>query len=191
MKDDSDPPSRALVLAALALALGMTSSSFARPVDRGEIHDTFHGAFADFCDAPGLNVTLDSTFDGGITVKTHGAARNAFDAEHTAYVQGVTNDANGKYTTVVESTINKDLQITDNHDGTWTIIALATGSSSLYDMTGKAIARNLGQVRFKIVLSDNGTPGFPDDDHEISFEQIKGSTGRNDDYCAATVAAIS
>jgi hypothetical protein len=181
----------AAVLAAPALVLGMSSPSFGRPVERGEIHDTFHGSFADFCDEPGLNVTLDNTFDGTFTVKTHGADQIGYYAEHTTFTQRVTNDANGKFTRVVERTINKDLRITDNHDGTVTIIVLATGGSTLYDMTGKAIARNPGQVRFRIVFSDNGTPDFPDDDYEVSFEQIKGSTGRSDDYCAATVAAIA
>lgn len=52
---------------------------------------------------------------------------------------------------------------------------------------GKAIARDPGQVRFRFVIDDNGTPSNPDDDFEVSSELIKGSTGRSDDYCDAIV----
>ena len=41
------------------------------------------------------------------------------------------------------------------------------------------------------MIDDNGTPSNPDDDVELSFEQIKGSTGRTDDFCTAVVAAIA
>ena len=56
---------------------------------------------------------------------------------------------------------------------------------------GKAIARNPGQVRFELVLDHGGTPTDPSDDVELSFELVKGSTGRTEDFCAATVAALS
>ena len=41
------------------------------------------------------------------------------------------------------------------------------------------------------MIDDNGTPNDPNDDFEVSSEQIKGSTGRSDDYCAAIVPVIS
>ena len=44
-----------------------------------------------------------------------------------------------------------------------------------------------GQVRFRFVIDDNGTPSNPDDDFEVSSELIKLSTGRSDDYCDAIV----
>ena len=45
-------------------------------------------------------------------------------------------------------------------------------------------------MRFRIVFSDNGTPNNPDDDFDVSFDVVKGSTGRTDDYCAAIVPVI-
>ena len=50
---------------------------------------------------------------------------------------------------------------------------------------------NPGQVRSRVVVDTHGTPSDPDDDVELSFEQIKGSTGRTDDFCADVVPALT
>jgi hypothetical protein len=55
---------------------------------------------------------------------------------------------------------------------------------------GKAIARNPGQVRFEAVVDHDGTPTDLSDDTELSFTQVKGSTGRSDDYCEAIIHSI-
>ena len=36
-----------------------------------------------------------------------------------------------------------------------------------------------------------GTPNDPDDDTELSFELIKGSTGRSDDFCEVVTPALT
>jgi hypothetical protein len=42
-----------------------------------------------------------------------------------------------------------------------------------------------------MLLDDGGTPSDPFDDEVIDdLGLVKGSTGRNDDFCAAIVAAI-
>jgi hypothetical protein len=99
--------------------------------------------------------------------------------------------ANGRSYTFVETVINKDLKVTDNGDGTLTILALSTGNVVLYGEDGKAIARNPGQVRFEVLIEHGGTPSDPSDDELISISPpIKGSTGRNDDICAAVTMAL-
>ena len=89
------------------------------------------------------------------------------------------------------SVIEKDLRVTDNGDGTFTLVVLVTGNSTVYGMDGKAIARNPGQVRDEILIDNNGTPQDPSDDEFLEFiQEIKGSTGRTDDFCAAAVPAL-
>jgi hypothetical protein len=61
----------------------------------------------------------------------------------------------------------------------------------IYNSDGKAIARNPGQFRAEAVVDHGGTPNDPSDDTEISFEVLKESTGRTDDFCAAVVPALS
>jgi hypothetical protein len=53
-----------------------------------------------------------------------------------------TNLANDKSFTAVTNAIEKDLRVTDNGDGTLTILVLSTGNAVLYGEDGKAIARN-------------------------------------------------
>ena len=91
--------------------------------------------------------------------------------------------ANGRY--------QKDLHVTDNGDGTLTILVLATGNYTLYGEDGRAIARNPGQVRFELLIDHGGTPDDPSDDLELDFKIVKESTGRSDDACEAAVPALS
>jgi hypothetical protein len=186
--------SRAVILAvllgfALPTLLSVASAS-AKPVERGEFHDVFTEVIDDFCDVPGFTVASEFVIDGTFSVKSHGPDGLLFYKEHASSSQTFTNVANGL--SVVDKThvVDKDLHVTDNGDGTLTIVILITGPSSLYGPDGKAIARNPGQVRFEVVVDHGGTPTDPSDDVELSFTQIKGSTGRSDDYCAAIIDTI-
>jgi hypothetical protein len=69
--------------------------------------------------------------------------------------------ATGEFVTDFSKTLEKDLRITDNGDGTLTILVLATGNAVVYDENGKAIARNPGQVRFELLIDHGGTPTGP------------------------------
>jgi hypothetical protein len=64
--------------------------------------------------------------------------------------------------------IEKDQRVTDNGDGTLTILVLTTGNAVLYGENGKAIARDPGQVRFEILVDDGGTPSDPSDDEFLA-----------------------
>ena len=185
--------SRAVILAvllgfALPTLLSVALAS-AKPVDRGEFHNVFTGEIDDFCDVPGFTVEFEAVVDGTFAVRSHGPDGLLFFMEHLTVSQTTTNPANGL--SVVEKTrvLNKDLHVTDNGDGTLTIVFLATGPSSLYGPDGKAIARDPGQVRFEFVVDDGGTPTDPSDDVELSFTQLK-ETGRSDRYCSAIIDAL-
>ena len=103
-----------------------------------------------------------------------------------------TNVHTSEYVTEVSRVMEKDLRVTDSGDGTWTILVFATGSSSVYDATGKAIARNPGQFRYEILVDHGGTPSDPSDDKFLEFlGVVKESNGRTDHFCAAVVPAIS
>jgi hypothetical protein len=94
-----------------------------------------------------------------------------------------------EFVTARENTLSKDLTI-DRDGNLLTITVLATGNATLRDSDGTAIARNPGQTRFRFVIDDNGTPTNFEDDEEISFEIVKPSTGRSDDFCEAIVGAL-
>ena len=180
-----------LLAAALGAVTVLTAPpSVSAPPQREVIHDEFSQNVDDFCDVAGFDIHNEGLVTGTSVQRFRGPAGIVYFTEHLNVTSTFTNRATGHFVTAREHTITKDLRITDNGDGTLTIIVLATGNFAVFGENGKAIARNPGQVRFRIVIDHNGTPSNPDDDVELSFEQIKDSTGRSDDFCAAVVAAI-
>ena len=126
----------------------------ARPVDSGTFHDEFAGVITDFCE-PGLTVDFTAVVDGRFRVNTHGPSGIAFVAEHVNVRQVFTNPETGLSVRTTERTLNKDLRISRNGN-LLTIVVLATGNSTVYGPDGRAIARNPGQVRFRVVVDDGG-----------------------------------
>ncbi len=169
-----------LIAAAALVALAAPPAS-ARIVEKVTFHDEFSGTDEDFCGA-GLAVDFAGTVDGRFQVNSRGPGGFDYFVEKTSVVQVFTDQATGLTATDIQpNTINKDLSITDNGDGTITIIALLTGGARTYGHEGKLIAKNSGQVRFEIVYDYVN-------DVEISNELVFGSTGTNDDFCAAVLA---
>jgi hypothetical protein len=182
----------------LAVALvGVTSivlagPTYAQPLDRGTFHDEFTEVIEDFCDVPGLTVQLDGVVDGRFLFNPHGPDGLAYYMESIRISSTFTNVDNGNTITAVERSLSKDLKVTDNGDGTLTILVLATGNATLYGQDGKTIGRNPGQVRFEILIDDGGTPDDPFDDEFLAdLGLVKGSTGRSDDFCEAAVPALT
>lgn len=176
----------ALVVSAVLAAAGPAS---AQKLDGGTFHD--QGTFTNdqFCGVPGL--VVDGTFvvDGRFLERDQGRERLFYGMDITRATTVLTRRSTGQTATDIQTpTTTKDLRITDNGDGTLTIIELLTGGERTYGDSGRLIARNSGQVRFRITVDDNGTPSDPSDDVELSSEQIFGSTGTNDDFCAAVLA---
>jgi hypothetical protein len=78
--------------------------------------------------------------------------------------------------------------VTDNGDGTLTILVLVAGSQFAYGPDGTRLFLDAGTFRFKFMVDHGGTPTDPFDDVEIegSFELVK-EAGRADtanrDFC--------
>ena len=114
-------------------------------------------------------------------MNTRGPGSFAYYLENVRVVNVFTDQATGQTATDIQpGTISKDLKITDNDDGTLTVITLLTGGARTYGDDGRLIARNSGQVRFKLIV-DAETFDV------ISEELIFGSTGTNDDFCEAVL----
>jgi hypothetical protein len=189
--------SRKLRLSAI-LALGATAAvmlataATAGQVFRVTIHDEGTIVLDEICDVPGLTVELAFVVDLSVLVVPHGPDGLAYFLQHGTVSEMFTSMANGKSVTSVANVIEKDLRVTDNGDGTQTVLILATGNAVLYGDDGKAIARNPGQIRFELLFDDGGTPTDPSDDEFLAdLGLVKGSTGRSDDFCEAAVQALS
>jgi hypothetical protein len=159
-------------------------------------HDSFRVEdglfeFENFCDVEGMSVRETWVADVRVAVVQRGPHGFAYSVEHVKETGVFTNTANDKTVTRVITIKQKDLKITDNGDGTLTVLAMGTGTEVAYGADGKAIYRNPGQSRFAILFDHAGTPTDLSDDTFISMQRVKGSTGRNDDFCAAVVPALT
>jgi hypothetical protein len=184
------PTAAALLAVATVAAAGGPAT--AKPIDSGTIHEEYSFAVTGFCGVDGLDLEIEGVNDFRFRLGSRGAAQLPYFLEQVTVHQTLTNPDNDRFVTYSSRGIGKDLKVTDNGDGTSTILALATGNETWYGMDGKAIARNPGQGRWEILIDNNGTPQDPTDDEFLEFlGDVKGSTGRTDDACAAMVAELS
>ena len=173
----------------LVAPLAAVAPASATPPLFETISEPFSDHIEDFCGIEGFTVDDNGTFQARLKISTRKSGIVYF-LSHITIDETLTGVESGLSVTIHTAFIAKDLKIVDNGDGTLTITQLLTGPSTLYGTDGKAIARDPGQVRFRIVVDTNGTLSDPSDDIELSFELIKGSTGRSDDYCGPIFAEI-
>jgi hypothetical protein len=177
---------------AMVGSMALAGGASAQPIDHAEFHDEGTFIEEDFCEVSGLDVQGDFVFDNRFLVNPHGPDGLIYFHENFRVTTVYTNLANDNPVTEVVKGVGKDLRVTDNGDGTLTILQLSTGNATVYGPDGKAIGRNPGQVRFEFVVDHGGTPTDPSDDVfvEGSERMVKGSTGRSDDFCETVVPVL-
>ena len=130
----------------LATPVVMAGPAVGASPERIPFEDHFSFTAPGFCGEPSLTVAGSGVATGTTVIRRKPLE---FYTDHVLLEQWYR--ANGVTLRSVERTITKDLKIVDN-GSTLTIIVLATGNFTLYGPTGKAIARNPGQVRFRVVI---------------------------------------
>jgi hypothetical protein len=179
---------RTAVILAAAVSMSIATVASAQPI-REETVSQETVIVNDFCGVAGLTVQRDATINSRVLINTHGPDGLAYTLEHLRITTVNTNLANGDTTTLVDTLLQKDLHVTDNGDGTLTIIAFGTGTSVLLDSDGKVIARSSGQGRVEVLVDHAGTPNDRSDDPEEPLEfRIIRESGRSDDFCAVGLA---
>ena len=166
-------------LLAGGLLIAGAAPADAAVVQRYSLDFSDSGVADDFCGS-GLqpSFTYDQTGSGVVT--TRGKDGLFWFHEKLTVVRTFT--YNGMTVTDIQpNTLMKDHKIVDNGDGTLSITELLTGGGRLIGSDGKVLAKNDGQIRLLIIV-DTAT------DEVLSEEQIFGSTGTNDDFCAAVLA---
>lgn len=173
-------------LLASALAAGGLLVSAAVPAG-AQVVETFPLDFSvsgttdpGFCGVEGLAV--DFTYDqtGQARIHQRGADGFFYFQGSTRYVE--THTYQGMTVTTTGRTLEKDLSVTDNGDGTWDVLVLLTGPRVSRGEDGRILAKDDGQTR--VVLTVDAATGEAVGDPVVVF----GSTGTNDDLCAEAVA---
>jgi hypothetical protein len=182
----------ALLACCVAVSAALVGHASGGQIFQERYHDEGSVQFDNFCGVDGLPVRIDFVIDGKVRAVSHGPDGFAYFLDHHQENVVYTNPANGKSVNYVEAPLTvHDLKVTDNGDGTLTILEKVTGNSVFYGPDGKATARDPGQERFEILVDDSGTPADPFDDEFIAQSSFTKSTGRTDDFCAAIVSALT
>jgi hypothetical protein len=184
--------------AAAALAqsavLAATGPASAAKVAGGTFHDAGSFTRDNFCNVSGLPVdgsyTVDGRLLGRLLGRLQGPGSSYYEIDHTRVVTVFTREATGQ--TVTDIQPRKPRQAPEHHKTTATARSPSSspsrGGERTYGDEGSLIASNSGQVRFKVIVDDAGTPSDPSDDTVLSSEMIFGSTGTNQDFCSAVLA---
>ncbi|HEX6657131.1 MAG TPA: hypothetical protein VF065_03560 [Ilumatobacter sp.] len=174
----------AVVLSAVGVLTGATTAAGA-PLEQGRFHDSGSELLEDFC---GIDVVHTWDVSGSFLGVTLGSDGLVHFRDSVRGSNAWTNTETGRSYTGLFTTASHDLEVTDNGDGTLTIMIQGSGSERWYDGDGTLVLRNPGLTRWEILVDHAGTPSDPFDDEFIEFlGDVKGSTGRNDteghDFC--------
>ena len=181
-----------------AIAAGATiaaaGSVDAAPLERGSFHDEGSETFVDFCGD--LDVIHSWDVSGNFLAAIRGADGLVRFQDSVRGMDVWTNTETGRSYTQIWTANSRDLKVTDNGDGTLTLLVQASGGARWYDGDGKLVLRDPGLVRFEVLIDHNGTPSDPFDDEEIEFlGLVKGSTGLNEtegrDFCEDVILFTS
>jgi hypothetical protein len=161
----------------------------ATPISSGTVHDEQSFIVEDTCGVPGFTTRIDTVADLRFRLNSHGVHRLPYLNEHRTQIVVFTNLATGELVTIKNRENGNDVRAIDK-DGILTYVVVHTGTSVMYDMDGKAIARDTGQTRLKELFDDAGTPTDPTDDVFLDSIPLKETGLPSIDYCAETVKAI-
>ena len=174
--------------AALVASVVAAPSATARPLENVKFTEEDSFTDTNFCDA-GVTVQVDETAEVHVLLNSRKPGTAPYFKANV--VADTTYTGPGGVVTEHVRIVDKDLRITDNGNGTMTILVLATGNATAYDETGTAIARNPGQVRYEVLIGYGADIADPSDDVFIAFlGEVKGSTGRTDDFCGPVLSVI-
>ena len=184
------PVMGAVVAGLSVLSVGVGAAS-AAPVRWEPFHIEDAMTHEDFCGVPGLTVYNTFETDGRFRTTTHGPDGLSYYVEFESHATDTwTNVATGETATTVASNKYVDHKVTDNGDGTLTVMGEYIGTIVVYNGDGQVIGRAAGILgSFEVIYDHGGTPTDPSDDVFLEFKDL-GSAGKMVDFCAAIVPVI-
>jgi hypothetical protein len=147
-------------------------------------------ATEDFCGVSGLTVAQQGVVDGRFRTTTHGPDGLSYDHDHGSFTDTWTNVETGEFVTVVGSYINDAHRVTDNGDGTLTILFQGPSRRERLNEDGERISLSAGLTAFELLIDHAGTPTDPSDDVFLEFLGFVKDVGLTSDFCTTVVQAI-
>jgi hypothetical protein len=122
------------------------------------VHEHFTESFSevveDFCDE--ITARIDEEATGMFLLNVRGPDGPAYGMATVRRTLSFTNVANGKTFTMVGSFVDKDLKVTDNADGTFTLITQFAGGTRSYGPDGQFLGADGEVFRAEILVGENG-----------------------------------
>lgn len=161
-------PRRAIaILAGGVIALVAAAPVGAGQFEKGHFHDAGEEVFEDFCGFDEVVHTFDvSGSFTGISHQPDGIVRFRESVHGT---ESFINPETGRAYTRTFTFNGRDKSVTDNGDGTLTIIFQGSGTDKWHDGDGNLVLRGSGMFRDELRVDHNGTPSDPTDDGEVEF----------------------
>lgn len=179
---------RRAATAALATAAVtcLAAPAAAAPIEQFTFYDEQVQLREDVCGVEGLDVEWRRVEHGHVLLNARGADRLPY---ATGAFQGsatYTHLESGVDLTFRWRSMDKDLRLTDNGDGTTTAVIQVSGDRSWWS-GGRRLSVDTGTMRVEVLVDNGGTPTDPSDDEFLrEVADDKPSTGRTDDatFCA-------
>jgi hypothetical protein len=98
----------------------------------------------------------------------------------------ITNVATGKAFTFTWHYLEQEVKLTDNGDGTHTVLFQVPGPETIYGPDGERLNVNGGTYRVLLIVDQAGTPSDPSDDFVVSEEFVSSHGDRPQppfDFC--------
>ena len=179
----------AAVLFALTLPLVGLGAASAAP-SHWETFDETWGPqpWENFCGVPGLTLIEQGGGQARSRTTIHASDGLPYDAGHAEVTDTWTNAA-GEVVYNVASNNSWTHKITDNGDGTLTIVEMYTANETyIYD--GQVIAKSTGRQGSVVLWDHAGTPADTSDDVFLAILDQLRNTGHTPDFCDVLVGTL-
>jgi len=148
----------------------------AKPYEQIRFDEQGSDVVTDFCGD--LSVRIDLHDQGVVVGPPAGADRLARDTQTHHGGSTITNLATGRAFTFTWNHDNQEVRVTDNGDGTISILTQVPGPEMTYGPDGELLFTNGGTFRLLTTLDHGGTPSDPTDDTFVSEEVVSSHGGK-------------
>lgn len=175
----------ALATALIAASAGIPMPAQAQPIEQGRYHEIGSFVLEDLCDDLRIHVEFDDT--GHVLARITGQD-DTVRYTVTGHVRSTwTNLETGRAMTFKASHVEQDLRVSDNGDGTISLLTHHLNAERAYGPDGRLAYVEPGVTEVLVILDYNGTLTDPSDDIFVSETFLAhhgGKPGTERDFCA-------